>query len=80
MGKRGRGLKFWGRKSNFSKMRLGKNINLQGTLYTPDIILIKVGYCQGMSQIAALLLMYLNSDVDAFWEVKLISNRSSNEL
>jgi len=27
----------------------------------------EVGYCQGMSQIAALLLMYLNSDEDAFW-------------
>ena len=29
--------------------------------------MIQVGYCQGMSQIAALLLMYLNSDEDAFW-------------
>ena len=28
---------------------------------------LQVGYCQGMSQIAALLLMYLNSDEDAFW-------------
>ena len=27
----------------------------------------EVGYCQGMSQIAALLLMYLNSEEDAFW-------------
>jgi len=27
----------------------------------------EVGYCQGMSQVAALLLMYLNSEVDAFW-------------
>ena len=27
----------------------------------------EVGYCQGMSQIAALLLMYLNDDEDAFW-------------
>ena len=35
MGKRRRGLKFWGRKSKFFKMRLGKNIKLQGTLYTP---------------------------------------------
>lgn len=26
----------------------------------------EVGYCQGMSQIAALLLMYLNEE-DAFW-------------
>lgn len=25
-----------------------------------------IGYCQGMSQIAALLLMYLNEE-DAFW-------------
>ena len=28
---------------------------------------LQVGYCQGMSQIAALLLMYLNSEEDAFW-------------
>ena len=27
----------------------------------------EVSYCQGMSQIAALLLMYLNDDEDAFW-------------
>jgi len=27
----------------------------------------EVGYCQGMSQVAALLLMYLNSEEDAFW-------------
>jgi len=27
----------------------------------------EVGYCQGMSQIAALLLMYLDSEEDAFW-------------
>jgi len=27
----------------------------------------EIGYCQGMSQIAALLLMYLNSEEDAFW-------------
>jgi len=27
----------------------------------------EVGYCQGMSQIAALLLMYLETDEDAFW-------------
>ena len=30
-------------------------------------IVLQVGYCQGMSQIAALLLMYLNSEEDAFW-------------
>ena len=27
----------------------------------------EIGYCQGMSQIAALLLMYLNDEEDAFW-------------
>ena len=27
----------------------------------------EVGYCQGMSNLAALLLMYLNSEEDAFW-------------
>ena len=27
----------------------------------------EVGYCQGMSQIAALLLMYLNDEEDVFW-------------
>lgn len=27
----------------------------------------EVGYCQGMSQIAALLLMYLTDEEDAFW-------------
>ena len=29
--------------------------------------MFQVGYCQDMSQIAALLLTYLNSDEDAFW-------------
>ena len=27
----------------------------------------EVGYCQGMSQIAAILLMYLNDEEDVFW-------------
>lgn len=31
-----------------------------------EIRLLVLGYCQGMSQIAALLLMYLNEE-DAFW-------------
>ena len=35
-------------------------------------VLFQVGYCQGMSQIAALLLMYLNSDEDAFWALSQI--------
>ena len=37
MGKRGRGLKFLGRKSNFKKMRVVKNMKLEGTLYTPAL-------------------------------------------
>ena len=28
---------------------------------------VQVGYCQGMSQVAALLLMYLEREEDAFW-------------
>lgn len=37
------------------------------------IYLQEVGYCQGMSQITALLLMYMNEE-DAFWAlVKLFS-------
>ena len=28
----------------------------------------EVGYCQGMSEIAALLLMYLNEEVRAVWD------------
>ena len=36
VGKRKRGLKFWGRKSIFrNKMGLGKNIKFKGTLLTP---------------------------------------------
>ena len=31
----------------------------------------EVGYCQGMSQIAALLLMYLNEE-DAFWALSVL--------
>lgn len=27
----------------------------------------EIGYCQGMSQIAALLLIFLNDEEDAFW-------------
>lgn len=27
----------------------------------------EIGYCQGMSQVAALLLIYLNEEEDAFW-------------
>ena len=36
MGKRGRGLKFLGRKSNKKKIMVGKNIKLQGTIYSPE--------------------------------------------
>jgi hypothetical protein len=36
---------------------------------------LDIGYCQGMSQIAALLLMYLNEE-DAFWALSvLVSDR-----
>lgn len=36
----------------------------------------EVGYCQGMSQIAALLLMYLMEEEDAFWGLHQIMNNS----
>ena len=42
MRKRGGGLKFWGRKSNFQKIRVGKNIEWQGTLYTPDNLFLPI--------------------------------------
>lgn len=32
---------------------------------------LEIGYCQGMSQIAALLLMYLNEE-DAFWALSVL--------
>lgn len=32
---------------------------------------LDIGYCQGMSQIAALLLMYLNEE-DAFWALSVL--------
>ena len=36
----------------------------------------EVGYCQGMSQIAALLLMYLMEEEDAFWALsQLMANK-----
>ena len=36
----------------------------------------EIGYCQGMSQIAALLLIYLNEEEDAFWALSaLMSDR-----
>ena len=36
----------------------------------------EVGYCQGMSQIAALLLMYLPEEEDAFWALsQLMANK-----
>jgi len=36
----------------------------------------EVGYCQGMSQIAALLLMYLVEEEDAFWALsQLMANQ-----
>ena len=36
---------------------------------------MEVGYCQGMSEIAALLLMYMNEE-DAFWALSaLLSNK-----
>lgn len=38
-------------------------------------ILQEVSYCQGMSQIAAILLMYLNEE-DAFWALaQLLTNQ-----
>jgi len=36
----------------------------------------EVGYCQGMSQIAALLLMYLLEEEDAFWGLHQLMNNS----
>jgi len=36
----------------------------------------EVGYCQGMSQIAALLLMYLMEEEDAFWGLHQLMNNS----
>lgn len=39
------------------------------------VCLQEVGYCQGMSQITALLLIYMNEE-DAFWAlVKLLSGQ-----
>ncbi|PIO32800.1 hypothetical protein AB205_0207390, partial [Aquarana catesbeiana] len=39
-----------------------------------DVVVQEVGYCQGMSQITALLLMYMNEE-DAFWAlVRLFSD------
>ena len=32
----GKGREFWGRKSGFKKIEVGKNIKLLGTLYAPD--------------------------------------------
>ena len=38
-------------------------------------VLQEVSYCQGMSQIAALLLMYMNEE-DAFWALsQLLTNQ-----
>ena len=49
VGKRGRRLKFWGRKSKFKKnARMGKNIKLYGTLYTP------VELCRGKGDMKAM--------------------------
>lgn len=39
------------------------------------LLLQEVSYCQGMSQIAAILLMYLNEE-DAFWALaQLLTNQ-----
>ena len=39
----------------------------------------EVSYCQGMSQVAALLLMYLTSEEDAFWALhQLMTNQNYN--
>ena len=41
----------------------------------PSWLLQEVSYCQGMSQIAAILLMYLNEE-DAFWALaQLLTNQ-----
>ena len=37
MGKRGRGLKFWGGKSFFFKMRVGKKIKIAGNFIHPCV-------------------------------------------
>ena len=42
-------------------------IHIEASPETDLHFVLQVGYCQGMSQIAALLLMYLNSEEDAFW-------------
>ena len=35
----------------------------------------EVGYCQGMSEIVALLLMYLDGEEEAFWALSLLMNK-----
>lgn len=43
--------------------------------HVPSWLLQEVSYCQGMSQIAAILLMYLNEE-DAFWALaQLLTNQ-----
>uniref|UniRef100_T1JCJ1 USP6 N-terminal-like protein n=1 Tax=Strigamia maritima TaxID=126957 RepID=T1JCJ1_STRMM len=39
----------------------------------------EIGYCQGMSQIAALLLMYLNEE-DAFWAMSLLMSNQKHAM
>ena len=36
--KKGKWSEFWGRKSRFLKLGVGKNIKLYGNLYTPDVL------------------------------------------
>lgn len=39
----------------------------------------EVSYCQGMSQIAAILLMYLNEE-DAFWALSQLLTNSKHSM
>ena len=40
----------------------------------------EVGYCQGMSQIGALLLMYLNTEEDAFWALSVLMSGRTHAM
>lgn len=59
----------------FRERYCSKQQELFNVLGAYSVYNLEIGYCQGMSQIAALLLMYLDEE-DAFWALSiLVSDR-----
>lgn len=63
----------------FRKRYSTKQNMLFRVLVAYSVYNIEIGYCQGMSQVAALLLMYMNEE-DAFWSLSMLMSDNKHAM